>query len=136
MPQHQHQHARHGDAQQIDHGLCRGLRGDIPLTGDVGGDLVARGFQRGSREQQHVRDAHLAKAWAAHDRRELILAGALAYPVDGAALLFAGNSADIAANFARDDPYVVNGLVTRWRVREWTTVVGEGAATPIGAERT
>ena len=67
---------------------------------------------------------------------ELILAGALADPVDGAALLFAGNSADIAASFARDDPYVVNGLVTRWRVREWTTVVGEGAATPVGAERT
>ena len=95
---------------------------------DVGPDFLAR--------RASFRNAHLAKAWAAHDRRELILAGALAEPVDGAALLFAGNSADIAASFARDDPYVVNGLVTRWRVREWTTVVGEGAATPIGAEHT
>ena len=95
---------------------------------DVGPDFLAR--------RAAFRDAHLAKAWAAHDRHELILAGALADPVDGAALLFAGNSADVAASFAREDPYVVNGLVTRWRVREWTTVVGEGAATPIGAERT
>jgi uncharacterized protein len=95
---------------------------------DVGEDFLAR--------RAAFRDAHLAKAWAAHDRRELILAGALADPVDGAALLFAGNSADVAASFAREDPYVVNGLVTRWRVREWTTVVGDGAATPIGAERT
>lgn len=95
---------------------------------DVGPDFLAR--------RASFRDAHLAKAWAAHDRRELILAGALADPVDGAALLFAGDSADIAASFAREDPYVVNGLVSSWRVREWTTVVGEGAATPIGAERT
>ena len=95
---------------------------------DVGPDFLAR--------RASFRDAHLAKAWAAHDRRELVLAGALADPVDGAALLFAGNSVDIAASFARDDPYVVNGLVIRWRVREWTTVVGEGAATPVGAERT
>jgi uncharacterized protein len=27
----------------------------------------------------------------------------------------------------------VNGLVTRWRVREWTTVVGEMASTPVRA---
>jgi uncharacterized protein YciI len=25
------------------------------------------------------------------------------------------------------DPYVTNGLVTRWEVREWTTVVGHDA---------
>ena len=95
---------------------------------DVGEDFLAR--------RAAFRDAHVAKAWAAHHRGELILAGALADPVDGAALLFGGNSADVAASFAREDPYVVDGLVTRWRVREWTTVVGKGAATPIGAERT
>jgi hypothetical protein len=59
---------------------------------DVGPDFLAR--------RAAFRDAHLAKAWAAHGRRELILAGALADPVDGSALLFAGNSADIAASFA------------------------------------
>jgi uncharacterized protein YciI len=32
--------------------------------------------------------------------------------------------------FAREDPYVRHGLVTHWRVREWTTVVGETAADP------
>ena len=26
--------------------------------------------------------------------------------------------------FARNDPYVVQGLVTAWRVREWSAVVG------------
>jgi len=26
--------------------------------------------------------------------------------------------------FARNDPYVTNGLVTRWEVRPWAVVVG------------
>jgi uncharacterized protein YciI len=77
------------------------------------------------------RDTHLEKAWAAHSRGELVLAGALADPVDGAVLVFRGASREVAENFARADPYVVNGLVTRWRVREWTTVAGEDAATPV-----
>jgi uncharacterized protein len=55
----------------------------------------------------------------------------LADPVDGAVLLFAGESRRVAEEFARADPYVLNGLVTRWRVREWSTVAGESAAVPI-----
>ena len=76
------------------------------------------------------RGAHLEKARAACERGELILAGALANPVDGAVLLFRGESSEVAEAFARVDPYVVNGLVIRWRVREWTTVVGKDAAVP------
>ena len=76
------------------------------------------------------RSAHLTLARAAQDRGELVLAGALADPVDGAVLLFRGESAEVARKFAESDPYVQNGLVKSWRVREWTTVVGEGAATP------
>ena len=33
--------------------------------------------------------------------------------------------------FATTDPYVLNGLVKSWRVRPWTTVAGEWAATPV-----
>lgn len=77
------------------------------------------------------RDAHLQLAWAAHARGELLLGGALADPVDGAVLLFRGDSPRVAESFAEGDPYVRNGLVARWRVRPWTTVVGEGAATPV-----
>lgn len=90
---------------------------------DICDDYVAR---RG-----RFRDAHLNNAWAAHGRGELMLAGALADPVDGAVLLFRGDSPEVAESFAKADPYVVNGLVTRWRVREWTTVAGDGPATPV-----
>ncbi|MGF6599726.1 uncharacterized protein YciI [Paraburkholderia sp. GAS448] len=77
------------------------------------------------------RAEHLKLAWAAVDRGELLLAGALADPVDGAMLLFEADSAAVAEAFAKADPYVRAGLVTRWRVRAWTTVVGEGATTPV-----
>ncbi len=77
------------------------------------------------------RSAHLQLARAAQDRGELVLGGALTNPVDGAVLLFRGESAEVAENFARTDPYVLNGLIKEWRVREWTTVVGAEAVTPL-----
>ena len=72
-----------------------------------------------------LRAAHLAHARASMARGEFVLGGALANPVDGAVLLFRGGSPAVAEAFAQSDPYVLNGLVTRWRVREWTTVLGE-----------
>lgn len=55
--------------------------------------------------------------WAAH----------LADPVDGAMLIFRGDSPAAAEAFAQSDPYVTNGLVTQWHVRKWSTVIGDGA---------
>jgi uncharacterized protein YciI len=75
-----------------------------------------------------LRSAHLAAANAAVQRGELVLGGALANPADQAILLFSGDSPAAAEAFARADPYVLNGLVRHWRVREWTTVIGQDAA--------
>jgi len=77
-----------------------------------------------------LRSAHLQHAWAAHEGGKLLLGGALVDPLDGAVLLFQGDSPRGAEEFARADPYVVNGLVKSWHVREWNTVVGMGAAAP------
>jgi uncharacterized protein YciI len=77
-----------------------------------------------------LRAEHLALARAAHARGELVLGGALADPVDGAVLLFRGDSPAAAEAFAAADPYVGHGLVTCWRVRAWTTVVGDGVDGP------
>ena len=73
-----------------------------------------------------LRVEHLALARAAHDRGELLLAGALADPYDRAVLVFAGESADAAAAFAAADPYVTNGLVTSWIVRRWNELLEAG----------
>ena len=78
-----------------------------------------------------LRAAHLAHARAAAGRGELVLGGALADPPDQAILLFRGDSPRAAAAFAAADPYVIKGLVRQWRVREWTTVVGEHAEAPL-----
>ena len=77
------------------------------------------------------RKLHLQHATAAHQRGELLLGGALANPADGAVILFQGDSPKVAVDFANADPYVLNGLITRWRVREWTTVIGDNASVKV-----
>jgi len=77
------------------------------------------------------RAEHLGLAWAANARGELVLGGAFADPADGAVLLFDCDSPAVPEQFARNDPYVQNGLVSRWHVRVWTTVVGRDAKTPV-----
>ena len=77
------------------------------------------------------RAEHLRLAWEAQARGELVLAGALADPVDAAVLLFECDSDAAVRAFAQADPYVKSGLVTRWSVRRWMTVVGEAASTPV-----
>jgi uncharacterized protein YciI len=77
------------------------------------------------------RTAHLELAWKAAERGDLVLGGALANPVDSAVLLFKGDSPAAADAFVAADPFVANGLVKSWRIREWTTVVGDDASNPV-----
>jgi uncharacterized protein YciI len=70
------------------------------------------------------REAHLKLVQAAHGRGELIMAGALVDPVDGAALVFEAEDRSVAERFAQNDPYVKGGLVKAWKVRTWSVVVG------------
>jgi hypothetical protein len=89
---------------------------------DVVDDYVARRAQ--------FRSQHLQLVQQAYERGELVLAGALADPFDGAVLVFRGPSPDAAEAFAKADPYVTNGMVAKWRVRKWATVIGDGATLP------
>jgi len=93
------------------------------LTYDLAPDYLER--------RPAFRDLHLERAWAAVERGELVLGGALGDPTDQAMLLFTGSDASAAEAFAHADPYVINGLVVGWRVRPWLTVVGADAATPV-----
>lgn len=81
--------------------------------------------------RSEFRDQHMSLAKSAIDRGEFVLGGAFADPADGAAIIFRGASSEVAERFAREDPYVLNGLVTSWRVRQWTTVAGRDAENPI-----
>ncbi len=88
------------------------------LVYEVGPDYVER---RGS-----FRNEHQALLQEAHARGDLLLAGALADPVDQELFLFQGDGPAAASRFAASDPYVLHGLVRTWRVRPWVTVVGAG----------
>lgn len=72
-----------------------------------------------------LRDEHLRLVREAHERGDLILAGALAEPVDEALLVFRTEDRVTVEEFARRDPYVTNGLVTQWEVRPWNVLVGD-----------
>ena len=71
-----------------------------------------------------LRPEHLALAEAAHERGELVMAGALADPADRAVLVFLADDAGPAESFAQADPYVREGLVREWTLRPWTVVIG------------
>jgi uncharacterized protein YciI len=71
-----------------------------------------------------LRDAHLGLVRQAHERGEIVMAGAFDEPVDGAALVFRTDDRSVLERFAESDPYVKNGLVKNWRVRKWNVVIG------------
>jgi uncharacterized protein YciI len=86
------------------------------LIYDVVDDYLAR--------RPPLRASHLALATGARERGELVLAGAFADPVDKALLIFRGSDKRVAESFARNDPYVREGLVKHWEVRSWSVVIG------------
>lgn len=77
------------------------------------------------------RAGHLQLAREAAARGELVLGGAFPEAPFGGLLIFKGETDAPARAFVDADPYVKNGVVKGWRIREWTTVVGEGALTKV-----
>ena len=78
------------------------------------------------------REAHLGLVRECVDRGELVLAGAFADPVDGAALAFKVDDQAKVEDFVANDPYVAQGLVTGWRIRPWMVVVGSALQSESG----
>lgn len=72
-----------------------------------------------------LREEHLGQAKEAHERGELLLAGAFVEPADRALLVWTTEDEDVVRRFAEADPYVRNGLVKSWSIRKWNVVVGD-----------
>jgi uncharacterized protein len=83
-------------------------------------DYVANVVER----RAPFREAHLKLAREAHARGELVMAGAFAEPVDGAAFVFRAEDRSVVEAFVAADPYVKDGIVTGWRIRPWTVAIG------------
>jgi uncharacterized protein YciI len=93
------------------------------LTYEIAPDYMTR--------RAEFRGAHLKVAKQAVDRGELILGGAVGDPVESSLLLFKCDSPEIPEAFAQMDPYVLNGIVMRWKVSPWNTVVGPDCSNPV-----
>lgn len=87
------------------------------LMYDVVDDFVTR--------RAPFRTAHLDAVREAQARGDIAIAGAVGDPPSGALLVFRGDGPQAAEAFAQADPYVLQGLVTRWRVLTWHVVVGQ-----------
>lgn len=86
------------------------------LTYDYVDDIATR--------RAPFREAHLELVRDLHNRGALLMAGAVGEPIEGALLVFKAEDQSVAEEFVAQDPYVREGLVTRWRVRPWNVVVG------------
>jgi uncharacterized protein len=62
--------------------------------------------------------AHMVRVKEFHGRGALLMVGTFGNPQEeGAMSIFTTREA--AEEFAKDDPFVVNGVVRRWKVLEW-----------------
>ena len=94
------------------------------LLYDLVDDYLER---RGEFRHEHLGLAHDAAA-----NGELLLAGAMTTEngvTDSALLVWSVAGTDSIERFVHADPYVRNGLVRRWQIREWHVVAGADAAT-------
>lgn len=69
------------------------------------------------------REAHLALLRTLHAEGRLVMAGAF-QPLEGGLLVFRADAPAEVEAFVKADPYAQNGLVTAWRIREWTVAIG------------
>jgi uncharacterized protein YciI len=74
-------------------------------------------------QRKPYREAHLALARQWHAEGKLVMAGAF-NPAIGTLLVFRAESPAEVELFVKADPYVKNGLVKGWEIREWTVVIG------------
>jgi uncharacterized protein YciI len=75
-------------------------------------------------QRMPFREPHLKLVRDAHERGQIAMAGALGDPPSAALLVFRVDDPATAEDFARNDPYVQQGLVTGWRVKPWNVVIG------------
>ena len=67
--------------------------------------------------------AHRARIEVFHARGVLLLVGTWANPAEGAMAVFTTREA--AQEFVEDDPFVVNGVVGKWTLRDWNEVLSQ-----------
>lgn len=86
--------------------------------------------KRASHRKQHV---ELVEKLV--EKGYLILGGALENPPDHAYLCFQCPDRSPIEDFLKHDPYVLNGLVVKYEIRDWKAVVGTACGNPIDSTK-
>ena len=73
-------------------------------------------------KRKPYRDDHIAHSDKAQNGGILIMAGPFQDNFDGAILIFKCKNKETVETHAKEDPYVKNGIVTKWKVRPWKLV--------------
>lgn len=73
------------------------------------------------------RAEHLEGAKNMAAQNKLVMAGALADPVDGALFIFKGVSKEDIESFVQKDPYVIHGLVPKYSIRPYMVVASSSS---------
>ena len=69
--------------------------------------------------------AHMARSKDLHAKGKVMMAGAFLDNVDGKLSTMAVfTSREDAEDYAHGDPFVLNGTVTKWYIREWANILG------------
>jgi uncharacterized protein YciI len=80
-------------------------------------ELAADGL---SKAMAHI-EGHRERLNEFHSRGVLLMAGPFASPAEGALGIFTTKEA--AQQFIQGDPFVINGVVGKWRLVEWNEVL-------------
>ena len=68
--------------------------------------------------------AHLARSNELHKQGTLLMAGAfLDNPEEPVSTMGIFPTREAAEEYAKGDPFVLNGLVTKWHIREWANIL-------------
>lgn len=65
--------------------------------------------------------AHSARLDDFHARGALLMVGTFANPQEGSMSIFTTRAA--AEEFVEGDPFVLNGVIRNWQIREWDEVL-------------
>jgi uncharacterized protein len=72
--------------------------------------------------------AHRARWEEFRARGTLLMVGPFANPEEGAMAVF--TTGEAAQEFAEGDPFVLNGVVTKWHIRKWDEAIANDQSAP------
>ena len=76
-------------------------------------------------KRKPYREAHLAFIRKQVEKGNVILGGAIGDPPTGALTIFRNLSANDIEQFVRQDPYVINDIVTKYTIKPYMAIIGD-----------